>query len=247
MTNSNSKKVIVGLGQTGLSCARFLAGRKESFTVVDSRQSPPGLEELQALYPQIPVELGEFNEQTFMGADELIVSPGVDLRISVIQKAIANGVRIRGDVDLFARQVKQPLVAVTGSNAKSTVVTLVGEMARQSGVNVAVAGNIGTPVLDLLNGGDEDIYVLELSSFQLETTTTLGAEVATVLNMSADHLDRYESMQAYHRAKHRIFQGCKQVVINRDDALSAPLLPPHVKRWSFGLSVPDFNEFGLLS
>jgi UDP-N-acetylmuramoylalanine--D-glutamate ligase len=147
---------------------------------------------------------------------------------------------------MFAKVASAPLVAITGSNAKSTVVTLVGEMAKEAGLRTAVAGNIGTPVLDLLNDEPYEIYVLELSSFQLETTFNLNAAVATVLNMSPDHMDRYDSMQAYHRAKHRIFQGCRHVVVNRDDALTRPLLPATVNVTSFGLGPEDSRDFSVI-
>jgi UDP-N-acetylmuramoylalanine--D-glutamate ligase len=150
-----------------------------------------------------------------------------------------------GDIDLFARQAKAPIIAITGSNAKSTVTTLVGEMARAAGKKVAVGGNLGTPALDLL-ADDVELYVMELSSFQLETTHSLNAEVATCLNVSEDHMDRYSDMQAYHLAKHRIFRGARQVVVNRDDALSRPLVADQLPCWSFGLGKPDFKGFGLL-
>ncbi|OYW96298.1 MAG: UDP-N-acetylmuramoyl-L-alanine--D-glutamate ligase, partial [Pseudomonadales bacterium 32-61-5] len=143
------------------------------------------------------------------------------------------------------REARAPIIAITGSNAKSTVTTLVGEMAQAAGRKVAVGGNLGTPALDLLND-DVELYVLELSSFQLETTAQLNAEVATCLNVSEDHMDRYAGLPAYHQAKHRIFRGARQVVINRDDRLSRPLLGDDVPVWSFGLGKPDFKGFGLV-
>ena len=150
-----------------------------------------------------------------------------------------------GDIELFARVAKAPIVAITGSNAKSTVTTLVGEMAAAAGVKVAVGGNLGTPALDLLDEQPE-LYVLELSSFQLETTANLNAMVATVLNISEDHMDRYSTLATYHLAKHRIFRGAQQVVVNRDDALSRPLVADDLPRLTFGLSRPDFKGFGLI-
>jgi len=232
----NRMKVIVGLGKTGLSCARFLASRGEHFKVVDSRQNPPGLQQLKAEHPGVELELGDFNQETFMNADKLIVSPGVDQQTPAIKKAAESGVQITGDVNIFAREISAPIVAVTGSNAKSTVTTLVGEMAIADGINVAVAGNIGLPVLDCLLQGRASLYVLELSSFQLETTSDLGAEVATVLNISPDHMDRYATLEEYARAKYRIYEGCRQAVINDDDRLSAPELPTGIRQWHFGLS-----------
>lgn len=153
--------------------------------------------------------------------------------------------KLSGDIELFARHAKAPIVAITGSNAKSTVTTLVGDMARAAGKRVAVGGNLGTPALDLL-ADDIELYVMELSSFQLETTERLNAEVATVLNVSEDHMDRYADMQAYHLAKHRIFRGARQVVVNRGDALSRPLVADQLPCWSFGLNKPDFKAFGLI-
>ena len=239
-------KVVVGLGQTGLSCARYLSRCGETFMVADSRQNPPGLQQLQAECPGAKLELGEFREETFTHAAQLIVSPGVDQHHPVIRKAVACGVPVTGDVDIFAHAIDAPLVAITGSNAKSTVTTLVGEMARADGVNVAVAGNIGLPVLDLLGSAPASLYVLELSSFQLETTTDLGAEVATVLNLSLDHMDRYDSMADYLAAKQRIFQQCRQAVINDDDPTSQADLPGTVRQWHFSLGADSAAEFGMV-
>ncbi len=239
-------KVVVGLGQTGLSCARYLASRQERFKVIDSRQNPPGLHQLQAECPDIELELGEFREETLLNAAQLIVSPGVDQQLPALRKAVASGVPVTGDVDIFAHAVNAPLVAITGSNAKSTVTTLVGEMAKADGVDVRVAGNIGLPVLDLLQEAPASLYVLELSSFQLETTRHLGAEVATVLNLSLDHMDRYDSMDAYIDAKRRIFQDCRQAVINDDDAASQADLPSGVRQWHFSLEEQSTSEFRVM-
>ena len=185
-----------------------------------------------------------FSAELFSAADELIVSPGVALEEHAIAAAIKNGVSVCGDIDLFVREARAPIVAITGSNGKSTVTTLVGAMAEAAQRNVGVGGNLGTAALDLL-GPARDLYVLELSSFQLERAQPLQAEVATVLNVSPDHMDRYPSVLAYHQAKHRIFRGCQQIVINRADPLSRPLVPGAVTQWSFGLDVPDFNGFGV--
>jgi len=239
-------KVIVGLGKTGLSYARYLHSQNEAFTVVDSRENPPGLMELKENFPEAKVELGAFQASTFLNASELLLSPGVDLREPALARAIEHDVPVTGDINIFAQKVSSPIVAITGSNAKSTVVSLLGDMAKKAGVDAVVAGNIGKPVLDLLNEDLHKLYVLEISSFQLETTNALSAEVACVLNISADHMDRYDSMQEYHAAKHRIFQACKQAVVNRDDPLSKPLLPDSVKQWCYGLEEGDINEFGLI-
>ena len=242
---SNRLTVVVGLGATGLSVARFLSAQGEPFAVVDSREHPPALAQLNEELPNVRTELGQLDSATLCSADQLIVSPGLALDTPALLAAANAGVEIIGDIALFARHAKAPIVAITGSNGKSTVTTLLGEMASAAGKNAGVGGNLGTPALDLL-GDDRDLYVLELSSFQLESVDVLGAEVATVLNVSPDHMDRYAGIADYHRAKHRIFKHARQVVVNRDDSLSQPLVGDGVKRWSFGLSKPGFKAFGLI-
>jgi UDP-N-acetylmuramoylalanine--D-glutamate ligase len=241
---SDHFRIIVGLGKSGMSLVRFLANRGVSFAVADTRENPPELATLRRDYPQVDVRCGELDVEFLCRADELYVSPGLALATPALQQAAAWGVKMSGDIDLFARNAKAPIIAISGSNAKSTVTTLVGEMAAAAGKRVAVGGNLGTPALDLLDDAVE-LYVMELSSFQLETTTQLGAEVATVLNISEDHMDRYSGLPAYHLAKHRIFQGARQVVVNRQDALSRPLMTEGQPCWTFGLNKPDFHGFGL--
>lgn len=245
LISTDKQRIIVGLGVTGLSVARYLAGRGLPFAVCDTRANPPGLDQLQRFAPMADLYLGELDADLLCSAGELIVNPGIALSTPAIQAALQAGVNVVGDIELFAREASAPVVAITGSNAKSTVTTLVGAMAEQAGKRVAVGGNIGTPALDLLDQQPE-LYVLELSSFQLETTQALNAEVATVLNISEDHMDRYADLAAYHLAKHRIFRGARQVVVNRDDALSRPLVADQLPCWSFGLSRPDFKGFGLI-
>lgn len=241
---SDHFRIIVGLGKSGMSLVRFLAKQGVSFAVADTRDNPPELATLRQDYPQIEVRCGELDVEFLCRADELYVSPGLALATPALQQAAARGVKLSGDIELFARNAKAPIVAISGSNAKSTVTTLVGEMAAAAGKRVAVGGNLGTPALDLLDDSVE-LYVLELSSFQLETTDQLGAEVATVLNVSEDHMDRYSGLPAYHLAKHRIFRGARQVVVNRQDALSRPLIGEGLPCWTFGLNTPDFHGFGL--
>lgn len=243
---TDNRKVVIGLGMTGLSCARYLAGKQQAFSVVDSRQQPPGLDSFRREFPDVTLSLGEISDDALAGATQLVVSPGVGLDVPAISRAVANGAAVCGDVDLFREEVSAPIIAITGSNGKSTVTTLVGELARYCGKRVAVGGNIGVPVLDLLSQPEPELYVLELSSFQLERSENLAVEVATVLNMSADHMDRYSGMPAYHQAKHRIFRGCKKAVVNRGDTLSKPLVPDTVEIWTFGLNKPDFHGFGLI-
>lgn len=241
---SDHFRIIVGLGKSGMSLVRFLASRGVSFAVADTRENPPELATLRRDYPQVDVRCGELDVEFLCRANELYVSPGLALATPALQQAAARGVKLSGDIELFARYAKAPIIAITGSNAKSTVTTLVGEMAAAAGKRVAVGGNLGTPALDLLSD-DVELYVMELSSFQLETTDQLGAEVATVLNISEDHMDRYSGLPAYHLAKHRVFRGARQVVVNRQDVLTRPLIGEGLPCWTFGLNKPDFHGFGL--
>lgn len=242
---SDKLTVVVGLGETGLSVARFLAASGEPFVVVDSRAQPPGLAALQEILPEVDVEVGGFRSETLASAQRLVVSPGVSLAHPALVEAATQGVELTGDIELFMASAKAPVIAITGSNGKSTVTTLLGKMAEAAGLNVGVGGNLGPPALDLLSA-ERDLYVLELSSFQLELIDKLSAQVVTVLNVSADHMDRYASLMDYHRAKHRVFRGAKKVIVNRDDALTRPLVPDSVERLTFGLGKPDLKAFGLL-
>ena len=242
---TDKKVVIVGLGKTGLSCVRFLSSRGCQLCVMDSRTKPPGLEELKTSFPQVQSITGQFDREILCSATEIVLSPGVPLANEDIQAAIKNGVSVRGDIDLFAEAAKAPVVAITGSNGKSTVTTLLGEMAKKAGKNVGVGGNLGTPALDLLNA-DRDLYILELSSFQLETTEHLAAESAVVLNLSEDHMDRYESKLAYLQAKQRVFFGVRNVIVNDDDMLSRPLQAESMKLIHFGLDKADLGKFSTM-
>ncbi|WP_455230292.1 UDP-N-acetylmuramoyl-L-alanine--D-glutamate ligase [Geopseudomonas aromaticivorans] len=242
---SDQFRIVVGLGKSGMSLVRFLARQGVPFAVADTRMSPPELATLQAEFPQVEVRCGALDVEFLCRASELYVSPGLPLATAALREAAARGVKLSGDIDLFVRHAKAPIIAITGSNAKSTVTTLVGEMAAAAGKKVAVGGNLGTPALDLL-ADDIELYVLELSSFQLESTERVNAEVATCLNVSDDHMDRYSGLQTYHLAKHRIFRGARQVVVNRQDPLSRPLIADQVPCWSFGLDKPDFKSFGIL-
>ncbi|WP_027911177.1 UDP-N-acetylmuramoyl-L-alanine--D-glutamate ligase [Pseudomonas sp. URMO17WK12:I4] len=242
---SDQFRIVVGLGKSGMSLVRYLARQGVRFAVVDTRANPPELSTLREQFPQVEVRCGELDVEFLSRASELLISPGLAVATPALQEAAKRGVKLSGDIDLFARAAKAPIVAITGSNAKSTVTTLVGEMAAAAGRKVAVGGNLGTPALDLL-ADDVELYVIELSSFQLETTELLNAEVATCLNVSEDHMDRYADLPAYHLAKHRIFRGARQVVVNRDDPLSRPMIADQVPCWSFGLGKPDFKRFGLL-
>ncbi|MCP4044304.1 MAG: UDP-N-acetylmuramoyl-L-alanine--D-glutamate ligase, partial [Gammaproteobacteria bacterium] len=237
--------IIVGLGKTGLSCARFLARRNIAFQVVDSRLQPPGLAALRTEFPDVQVTLGSFPSELFHRAEQLIVSPGVSLREPAIRRALQAGVPVGGDIDLFVRHVGVPVVAVTGSNGKSTVTTLLGEMARNQGRRTGVGGNLGTPVLELLERGEQELYILELSSFQLETTHALNAMVAVVLNISSDHMDRYADLQEYAEAKQRIFRGDGVIGLNRDDPRVVAMGISGRRTVGFTLMEPTGSDYGL--
>ncbi|WP_333873754.1 UDP-N-acetylmuramoyl-L-alanine--D-glutamate ligase [Methylobacter sp.] len=211
-----AKVLVVGLGDTGISVAHYLQSLNFNFAIIDSRQKPPMMDELFQQMPDTPVFTGGFDEAAFKVATHLVVSPGVSLNEQAIMKAIANGAKIVSDIDLFACSVDAPIVAISGSNGKSTVTTMLGEMAKAAGIKVGVGGNLGTPALDLLTLNAQ-LYVLELSSFQLERTSALNAAAATVLNVSADHLDRHVDMAEYAREKQRVFRGEGVMVINADD------------------------------
>ena len=218
--------VVVGLGKTGASCLRFLAKRGIPVRATDSRRAPPGLEELGALARSIDLRLGGFDLSLLDGASQLLMSPGVALEEPIARLARDRGIEVLGDVELFARNVQAPVIGITGTNGKSTVTSLVARMAAAAGRTVLAGGNLGTPALDLLEKPVPDLYVLELSSFQLETTSSLHLQAAVVLNVSADHLDRYPSVAAYARAKARIFSKAATVVLNADDPLVAAMRAP---------------------
>ncbi|MDD2893263.1 MAG: UDP-N-acetylmuramoyl-L-alanine--D-glutamate ligase [Halothiobacillaceae bacterium] len=243
--------LIVGLGKTGLSVARFLARRGESFAVVDSRDNPPGLDDLRRECPQVELRLGCFDADWLASFTTLVVSPGVAVADPAIQAAARAGAEIIGDIELFARSVpaESKLIAITGSNGKSTVTTLVGELLLAAGCKVRMGGNLGTPALDLLVGEQAEVYVLELSSFQLETTHSLKPAAATVLNISADHMDRYADLAAYAQAKCKVYQHAQCALVNRDDAWSMALADASnaASTVSFGLDAPaDVADWGLL-
>ena len=212
----SAKILVVGLGNTGISVAHFLQDLGFNFAITDSRDRPPLMDDFVQVMPDTPVFTGGFDEAAFKVATHLVVSPGVSLTEKSIVKAIANGSKIVSDIDLLACSVDAPIIAITGSNGKSTVTTMLGEMAKSAGKKVAVGGNLGTPALDLLDQA-ADLYVLELSSFQLERTTMLNAAAATVLNISADHLDRHADMAEYAQEKQHVFSGDGVMVINSDD------------------------------
>jgi UDP-N-acetylmuramoylalanine--D-glutamate ligase len=215
--------VVVGLGKTGASCLRYLAKRGIPVSATDTRRTPPGLAELGGLAKSLDLRLGGFDLSLLDGASQVLMSPGVSLEEPIARAARARGIDVLGDVELFARNVQAPVIGITGTNGKSTVTSLVARMAAAAGRNVLAGGNLGEPALDLLEQPTPDLYVLELSSFQLETTSSLQLQAAVVLNVTADHLDRYPSLAEYALAKSRIFAKAATVVLNADDPLVAAM------------------------
>jgi UDP-N-acetylmuramoylalanine--D-glutamate ligase len=214
----HARMLIVGLGATGYSAAQFLQKTPIKFAVIDSRSSPPLIDTLRNQMPDVPVFSGGFIQAAFDVATHLLISPGVSLNEAAIHKAMLAGVTVMSDIDLFACATDKPIIAITGSNGKSTVTTMLGEMGNAAGVKTAIGGNLGTPALDLLQQ-NADLYVLELSSFQLERTTALNPVAATVLNVTPDHLDRHADMHGYAKEKQRIFGGVGTMILNADDPL----------------------------
>ena len=241
----DKKVLVLGLGETGLSALRWLNTQGAHLSVADTRENPPGIAALKVELPAIKVYTGAFTEIIFSGVDLVVVSPGVPLSEPEIQAAIGRGISVVGDVELFAqyRPKSAKVIAITGANGKTTVTSLVGEICKTAGLKTIVAGNIGLPVLDTLSMDAPDVYVLELSSFQLETTTNLKIDAATMLNLSEDHMDRYESLQTYAIAKAHIFYHASLQVLNRDDAWSMMMARPKLTQVTFGLS--DEGDFGL--
>ncbi|MFZ0219392.1 MAG: UDP-N-acetylmuramoyl-L-alanine--D-glutamate ligase [Candidatus Aquirickettsiella sp.] len=217
------QRLIIGLGATGLSCARYFKRLNLPFSILDSRLDPPKLSEFQKEFPYTPYHLGPFDITYFQACNELIMSPGIDLNEKSIHSAITQcKLKPLGDIELFAQQARAPIIAITGSNAKGTVTSLVGDMIQQAKLKVAVGGNIGKPALDLLTEPIPDFYVLEISSFQLETTYSLRPKLASILNISPDHLDRHKTLAAYIQAKHRIYHDCEIALWNQQDLNTYP-------------------------
>ncbi|OSN05462.1 UDP-N-acetylmuramoylalanine--D-glutamate ligase [Lonsdalea britannica] len=238
MDYQGKKVVIIGLGLTGLSCVDFFLARGVTPRVVDTRVSPPGLDKLPE---QVERYVGGLQEDWLMDADLIVASPGIALATPALCDAAEAGIEIVGDIELFCREAQAPIVAITGSNGKSTVTTLVGDMARAAGWSVGVGGNIGVPALELLKQ-ECQLYVLELSSFQLETTCSLHAAAATILNVTEDHSNRYPlGLQQYRAAKLRIYENAAVCVVNADDALTMPVRGADDRCLSFGVDVGNYH------
>ncbi|AWB53375.1 UDP-N-acetylmuramoyl-L-alanine--D-glutamate ligase [Pasteurella multocida] len=213
----NKKVTVIGLGKTGLSCVDFLLAKQADVRVIDTRTQPAGAEQLAK---NVPLHTGSLNQQWLLESDLIIISPGLAVKTPEIQTALAAGIEVIGDIELFCREAKKPIIAITGSNGKSTVTSLVAHMVNAAGLKVGMGGNIGIPALSLLAQA-HDMYVLELSSFQLETTYSLKATSATVLNISEDHMNRYVDLEDYRQAKLKIYHHTQTAVINAEDALTA--------------------------
>ncbi len=232
--NKSSKVLIVGLGKTGFSVAKFLQQYGIQFAVVDSRNKPPMNDALIQAYPDTAIFTGGFDKSAFDVATHLVVSPGVSLQENSIQKAIQARTKIVSDIDLFACATDQPIIAVTGSNGKSTVTTMLESMGNRSAIRTVAGGNLGIPALDLLDESVE-LYVIELSSFQLERTSALNAKAATVLNISPDHLDRHHTLAGYIEAKQKVFSGNGRMILNEDDATVKDMVVANREFISFSL------------
>jgi UDP-N-acetylmuramoylalanine--D-glutamate ligase len=246
---SASKKrtdLVFGLGATGLSVARYLQRKKIEATFVDSREDPPGLAELGKISPDAEVVLGDVPDKLLKNAARIIVSPGIADSEPLLCTAREQDVEIVSDIELFARDAKAPFVAVTGSNGKSTVTTLLNLMCDAAGVDALAGANLGVPALDLLDRDEPDFFVLELSSFQLQRTLDLPAKIAVLLNISPDHLDWHESDEQYRSAKYRIFEQAESAVVNRADEDVAEHLAKDMPRISFGLDAPADGQYGLV-
>ena len=216
MQYQNKIITVIGLGKTGLSCVEFLTKKQADVRVIDTRQNPAGAEQLAK---NIPLHTGGLNLDWLLQSDIIVISPGLAVKTPEIQTALSAGVEVIGDIELFCREADKPIIAITGSNGKSTVTSLATEMAKAAGLNVGMGGNIGIPALSLLEQ-NHDLYVLELSSFQLETTYSLKAVAATVLNISEDHMNRYVDLEDYRQAKLKIYHQCQTAVINAEDSLT---------------------------
>lgn len=248
--------LVLGLGETGLSLARYLGAQGARVRVADSRLEPPGIATLRRELPQAEVHCGPFDDELLQGISRIAISPGVPVAEPLVQRAIARGIPVDGDVELLAQQLATndyrrttKVIAITGANGKTTVTSMVGAMCVAAGLDTQVAGNISPAVLDALRARDQQpqVWVLELSSFQLETTYTLDADASAVLNVTEDHLDRYAgSMDAYAAAKARIFRGGGAQIVNREDSRSAAMLVAGRKHLSFGLNTPlDEEDWGI--
>lgn len=231
------KVVIIGLGITGLTCVHFFMARGVLPRIMDTRILPPGLN----MFPRIlECHLGNLHLGWLLSADLIVVSPGVSLATTELSVALESGIEIVGDIELFCREAKAPIIAITGSNGKSSVTTLLGKMAKAACWEVGIGGNIGRPALSLLSK-ECQLYVLELSSFQLESTYSLRAVAVTILNITKDHIDRYPlGLEQYRMAKLRIYKNADVCVVNNNDLLTWPVQGTDERCVSFGVNSGDY-------
>lgn len=254
MKMKNRRVVVLGLGATGLSAVRWAARHGARVSVLDTRTEPPRVAQLKAELPQIGFATGPITDATLADAEMIIISPGLAKDQPPIRDAVARGVELVGDIEIFARSLPsaQKLLAITGSNGKTTVTALTAELIRAAGLKPATVGNIGEPVLDALGAYERgaawpDVFVVELSSFQLETTSSLKPTAATVLNVTENHLDRYAGIDAYAAAKARIFIGGDEQILNRDDPRSLGMRRPDRVVQTFGAGIPEGeDDWGLV-
>jgi len=244
LISSSTQRAILGLGTTGRSVARFWKARGIPFIALDTRPELANDLDLRRELAGIEAHFGDFDDALFDQIDLLIASPGIAMDSPELLKAKDASVEIRGDIDVFVAETDKPVIGITGSNGKSTVTTFVGQLLECCGLRVALGGNLGIGALDLLDQ-DADIYVLELSSFQLERAGDLNLAVATVLNLTPDHLDRHQTMPLYHLAKHRIFAGAKHVVVNARDPLTLPVGKGDVGWTAWRDDEPDLRQLGI--
>ncbi|KTD40024.1 UDP-N-acetylmuramoyl-L-alanine--D-glutamate ligase [Legionella parisiensis] len=238
--------LVAGLGKTGLSVARYLHSKNKPFIAFDTRAQAQSVTEFTKEFPNVRVYTQDIPDEIIGQLSDIIASPGLPLDTPFFKKAMQMGIAVYGDIECLAREIHAPVIAITGTNGKSTVTTLVGEMAKAAGYKVAVAGNIGTPVLDMLHDEHQyDLWVLELSSFQLDLTYSLTPIAATILNVTPDHLDRHHTMEAYVQAKQRIYDKAQIALFNRDDPYTVPTT--EVNRISFGIDAPEKNNWGLIT
>lgn len=244
----NGRAVVVGLGKTGIACARFFKNIGVEVSITDSRNNPPELEQFKNEFPDSDIALGGFDTEMLLGANVIAISPGVSLREPELMKAAMSGIRIWGEIEIFARFANARVIAITGSNGKSTVTTLVAKILEKAGMKVAVGGNLGTPAVSLITKEVPDFYVIEVSSFQLESTFSLCPASAVILNVSEDHMDRYSSIEEYTAAKKRVIRGYGDVIVNIDDAVTKNLvdsIEPTRKTYTYTLNEPQKNGFGI--
>jgi UDP-N-acetylmuramoylalanine--D-glutamate ligase len=237
--------LVLGMGGTGAACARYLAARGTPAVFADTRAAPPGLAAIRTALPAAEIHAGQIPQQLPAQITRVVISPGVDLHLPVLKDARQRGVPVLSDIDLFVSEADAPIVAITGSNGKSTVTSMLGEMLAAAGLQVGVGGNLGTPALDLLDPAQQ-FYVLELSSFQLERSQLLETAAAVLLNVSPDHLDLHGDMAGYTAAKARVYARCRLAVVNRDEPALAVLVPAGTPVIGFGLGKPGEGEFGVL-